>query len=124
MAKKFYLFIILLFSVTAVFAQNGSIKGKVYDQSTNTSLAGANVTIDGSAKQTTTDVNGSFQFNDLTPGDYKIKVKFIGYSDYEKEVDVVAGKVKVLNIPISSQANDLSEVSVFGSVGKESDAAS
>ncbi len=124
MAKKFYLFIVLLFSATIAFAQNGSLKGKVYDESTNTSLPGANVTIDGTTKQTTTDANGSFTFNDLTPGDYKIKVHFIGYRDYEKEVDVVAGKVKTLNIPISSQSNELSEVSVFGSVGKESDAAS
>ncbi|MFI5162875.1 MAG: TonB-dependent receptor domain-containing protein [Sphingobacteriales bacterium] len=124
MAKKFYLFISLFFSATVAFAQNGSLKGKVYDKSTNTSLAGANVFIDGTTRQTTTEANGGFVFGDITPGNYKIKVKFIGYSDYEKEVEVVAGKVKAINIPIFSQSNELSEVSVFGSAGKESDAAS
>jgi len=122
---KFYLLVtILLLPAFFASAQTISIKGRVFDDVTNEVLPGASVRLDGTDKGTNTDSNGNFQFTDITPGKYKIKVKFVGYSEFEKEIKVTAGQTINLKISLSSKANDLSEVSVFGSIDKETDAAS
>ena len=120
---KFYLTTFFILSVLYASAQHVSIKGKVYDETTNTTLPGASVELEGTAMHIITDANGAFQFTDVNPGTYKIKVKFIGYSDSEKEF-TLDGRTITVNIPLYSKSNNLGEVSVFGTVSKESDAAS
>jgi TonB-dependent receptor len=91
---------------------------------TNSTLPGAVVQLDGTGKQTVTDANGNFQFTGIEPGSHTIKIRFIGFDEIEKKVDVSADRTTTINIPLSTKANDLKEVSVFGSVNKESDEAS
>ncbi|HEX3387190.1 MAG TPA: TonB-dependent receptor, partial [Mucilaginibacter sp.] len=122
--RKFYLLISLISCFFYASAQTPSIRGKVYDMATNSTLPGAIVQLDGTGKQTVTDVNGNFQFTGITPGSYTIKIRFIGFDEIEKKVDVSAGRTTTINIPLSTKANDLKEVSVFGSLSKESDEAS
>jgi len=79
MARKFYLLTAFAFWFFCASAQTISIKGKVYDVATNSTLAGANIELEGTGKQTVTDANGNFQFTNIAPGTYTIKIKFIGF---------------------------------------------
>lgn len=121
---KLYLTVFFILSVLCVSAQHISVKGKVYDETTNTSLPGANIELDDTGKQTLTDANGAFQFVGLTPGTYKIKVKFIGYNESEREVKVDGTHTLTVVVALHSKSNDLAEVSIYGSINKESDESS
>lgn len=124
MSRKFYLIIALISYFFCASAQTVSIKGKVYDMATNSTLPGAIVQLDDTGKQTVTDANGNFQFTGVDPGSYTIKIRFIGFDEMQKTITVSADKTTTINIPLSTKANDLKEVSVFGSLNKESDEAS
>ena len=51
------------------FAQKGSIKGKVLDE-TNQPLPGVAVSIDGTTLGSATDVNGNYTISGVNPGNY------------------------------------------------------
>ncbi len=103
--------LILLFtlSVSAVFGQDRNIAGTVTDQSTNESLPGATVLVKGTAKGTSTDMDGNFT---LTVGsDEKVLViSFVGYESTE----VTIGTSNVLKIQLVPAKTSLQEVVVVG----------
>lgn len=68
----------------------GSLTGVVFDDAAVPIIRveGAVVTVTGSIKSDTTDVNGEFQINRLYPGNYELVFKNINY-----EVDTVSGVV-------------------------------
>jgi hypothetical protein len=73
------------FDVDSLFDNNlnGNIKGVVLDNETNNSpLAFAKVTIKNTSLSTTTDLDGSFSFN-LKSGNYTLIFSFIGYKTLE-----------------------------------------
>src|SRR6202012_3746122 len=51
-------------------------------------------------------------------------VKFIGFGGYEKKVKITSGSTQVLNIHLSAKAEDLTTVSVYGKLDKETESAS
>ena len=59
-------------------AQNGSIRGKVFDN-TGEPLPFANVIIDRINKGTACDLDGIFEMKDVPPGTYQLKITFVGY---------------------------------------------
>lgn len=103
--------LILLFtlSVSAVFGQDRNIAGTVTDQSTNESLPGATVLVKGTAKGTSTDMDGNFT---LTVGSNEkvLVVSFVGYESTE----VTIGTSNVLKIQLVPAKTSLQEVVVVG----------
>ncbi|KAF0129537.1 MAG: TonB-dependent receptor plug [Bacteroidetes bacterium] len=103
--------LILLFtlSVSAVFGQDRNIAGTVTDQSTNESLPGATVLVKGTAKGTSTDMDGNFT---LTVGSNEkvLVISFVGYESTE----VTIGTSNVLKIQLVPAKTSLQEVVVVG----------
>lgn len=62
-----------------------NISGIVYDEK-NTPVGGATVELTPSEKTVATDENGKFQFSNLAPGKYTIKITFVGYEPTIKSV--------------------------------------
>jgi outer membrane receptor protein involved in Fe transport len=122
MIKNLYLTVFFLFLSTLIFAQTLTLKGRVTDKATGEPLPGAVVHFDDKKIAVSTDVNGNYQFADIKPGEYKVKVKFIGYAEYENKLKLSAGEV-TLNIQLERKNKDLKAVYVFGSVNKETEAA-
>lgn len=84
---KLYLLIFALIISSAVFSQPqiGKISGTVLDKKTNSPIEGADVVIyrekDSSmVKGTSTDKNGAFMLEELTPGRFYIKANLVGYN--------------------------------------------
>ncbi|MGD8780167.1 MAG: TonB-dependent receptor [Ignavibacteria bacterium] len=99
-----------------VIQQTGSIKGKITDAKTGEALMGANIML----KETNTGVaaneNGEYSLEKLSPGNYTLVIKYIGYTTKEETVEVAANRTIELNIELDPSAFDLNEVVVTGSM--------
>lgn len=117
----FLIFLLLSFCVSS-FAQ--TLRGKVFDLKTGEPLTGASVSVEkGSFKQfTAVNLDGSYVFRNLKPGNYQVQVHFIGYkTTVGKEVEVSGNAVSTLNIKMENASTSLVEVMVKGSASKETD---
>lgn len=94
------------------FAQTGSIKGKVVDE-TNNPLPGASVSIDGTTLGAVADANGNFTLSGINAGNYSVTAKFIGYVATKKTVTIGSSVVNV-DFALQSENTNLNEVVVIG----------
>jgi TonB-dependent receptor len=76
----------------AAQGSRGAISGRVSDESGG-ALVGAEVTLAPKAITTVTDSQGQFFLNDLEPGSYTVTVKYVGFAEFTKTVQVSAGQV-------------------------------
>jgi TonB-dependent receptor len=91
--KRIETFIIALLISTGIFAQGGSIKGKITDGETGEELIGATVQIAGTTRGAAADLDGNYQILGLDAGTYTIVCSYISYeSDTVKAVVVKEGQ--------------------------------
>jgi len=112
--KKIFL-LLTLFFISASYAQEstkGTIAGKLMDKEiSGETLPFANVIIKGTSQGTTTDIDGLYSLENITPGTYTVIYSFVGYETLEvPNVIVVAGKVTEINTALGSSAASLDEV--------------
>lgn len=112
MWRLLYLILVLSFPVT-IYAQNGTIDGKVLDRNTNDPIKDVEIRIIELEKTVKTDINGNFSFLDIVPGQYTLKV-FIPNSDTTENIKVVVEKDKRLtpNIFITTVDYKLGDIEV------------
>ncbi len=110
----FLLFVILLSSW--VSAQNGTIKGRVFEAGNNEPVPFANVLLQNTSLGGTTDIDGNFEINGLEPELYNIEVSFVGYkSKVIYEVQVTNNKPVELDIALEANTTELKAVTVKAS---------
>lgn len=95
--------------MTAVFAQSGTVKGKVLDE-LGEPIIGTNVVEKGSTNGTVTDVDGNYTLtlNDLSKA--VLQFSFIGYNTTE---EAVKGR-KTIDVKLAPSVVNLSEVVAIG----------
>ena len=104
---------ILLCSVSAIWAQNGSFTGTVSEKNSGEPLVGANVYFNGTTLGTVTDKNGRFVIKNVKSGTYEVIVSCIGYHRVKEEITLAGPETKsefLLEVSTSS----LGEVVVTG----------
>src|SRR5438874_1881796 len=111
-SKKYVLLCAFLIMSVMAFAQTGSIKGKVSDE-TNAPLPGAAVTIDGTTIGATTDANGNYTITGVKTGNVTVTAKFLGYVALKKTVTVGSAAIEV-NFSLKPDNQNLNEVVVVG----------
>jgi len=122
--KKFILFFILLTSIFSFAQTTGSVVGKLTDKEYNNEpLAFANVLIKGSTKGTTSDIDGLYGFDNLDSGSYTLVFSFVGYETQEINIQVVAGKVTEVNVPMGASSASLDEIVITTTTKRESETA-
>ncbi len=111
---KSLLFSILLFFVSFISqAQNGIIRGEVFNQLTNEPIPFANVVIQGTTTGVVTDINGKFEFTALTPGLFNLEVSYVGYKPKVIfEVEVTNSRPAIVKFPLTEDATQLEGVEV------------
>jgi len=93
-------------------AQNGTIKGRVFDKINNEALPFANVVIEGTTIGATTDLEGNYTLS-VEPGLYNLTASFVGYKNRtEYEVQVSRSKPAVINFALDESNQTLAEVEV------------
>jgi len=96
MKKNILLFLILFFTCFKIYAQlNATVSGQIIDKETEESIPFASVAILSDKNKL---VNGSisgdegyFTIKGLEPGNYKLKVSYLGYNPYQS--DILIGKL-------------------------------
>lgn len=94
-----------------------TIRGKILDADTETSLAGATVEIlkNDPLQGTSTDENGTFRFENVAVGRYELRFSYLGYKTLIlTEILVESGRETVLEILLQQTESMITEVVVKG----------
>ncbi|MEJ5305207.1 MAG: TonB-dependent receptor [Ignavibacteria bacterium] len=114
--KKFLLVIwavSLMFNYIYAQTSTGKLAGKVTDARTGDPLPGANVLIVGTELGAATNAKGEYFIINVVPGTYDVRVSFVGYAtQIIKDVRIVAGITKELNIALEEATAELKEITV------------
>jgi outer membrane receptor protein involved in Fe transport len=113
--KKLLLVITILITTLQTHAQSGSIKGKVIDKKTKEAIIGATVSIVGTYLAVPTDFNGNYVLSNVKPGDYTLKVVYLGYKELlYNGVKVTASGTTTLNLQLNEVSTEIGVVEVLG----------
>lgn len=103
-------------SINQVFAQSGTINGRIYDAISNEPLPFVNVIIRGTTIGSTTDMDGNFIFTGVKPGFVRLEASFIGYQTaVSDEIQVTNAKAAYVEIPMEQSTKEIEEVKVVAS---------
>jgi hypothetical protein len=111
MSKLLFLFSILLLAITT-FAQNGNIRGFVYEKSSGEPVMFCNVILKGTTIGAPTDINGMYNISKVKAGNYTLIATYIGYDTTEVNITLKAGQILSQNIEISESSIQLNEVKI------------
>ena len=118
MQKHIFRFILSALLFTIILSNDGigqsSIQGSITDQD-NSPVIGAVVVLSGdnADKNTVTDVNGNFLFENLETTYQKLSIRSIGFKTYEQELDA-SNITTPLNIVLETDNIQLQSVEVIG----------
>src|ERR1035437_985171 len=114
---KNFLFFSLIVLSSQVFAQNGVLKGRIYDAKTNQALEFAAILIQGTTISSTTDVEGNYAFTGLEPGFKRLVISLVGYEKtISSEVQVQGNQTTFLDVAVEQTSVQLSEVTVRSTI--------
>ena len=122
--KRFILTFGLFLFMLATQAQNGKIRGTLYDSATGETLVGVTVLLIETTAGTASDLDGQFTL-DVAPGTFTVQFSYISYQTIlVKDVVVQAGKVTVLpDIKMKESSQQLTEVVVSANAIRVTEAA-
>ena len=106
--KASLLSVLMSFCVIAAFAQSGTVKGTVTDD-TGEPVIGANVVEKGSTNGTITDIDGNYTLQ-VTNMNGVLQFSFIGYNTTEENI----GGRTTINVQLNSGVINLGEVVAIG----------
>jgi len=100
-------------TTTSIFAQSGTIKGKVTNLINKEPLGYVAILVEGTTLGGTSDDNGDYTITGLTPGIYNLKVDFIGYKPLTiYEVQVTNANAEFVNIELEEMSMEMQEAIV------------
>lgn len=112
MKKRIFLIVSLLMPLL-IFAQTGTIKGKVFNSRTNEPIEFANILIQGTTIGSTSDLDGKYIFTGIKPGFYRLVVSFVGFeTSTSSEIQVQGNQTVFLDIPVQESSVQIKEVVV------------
>lgn len=117
MSHKILLVIVWGFFTTALYAQTGSIHGKV-TTADGSPAEFVNVIVVGQTKGATVNSQGSYEIKDIKPGTYSIRASFVGVASQVKQVMVEAGKSALADFTLQENNEQLKEVVVIANPSK------
>ncbi|MBX2820930.1 MAG: SusC/RagA family TonB-linked outer membrane protein [Rhodothermaceae bacterium] len=109
------LFSLLMLPLSA-FAQ-GTIEGTIYDADSGDILPGAQIVILSTNQGAVSDIDGNYVIEDVTPGEYTLEARFIGYGSERQIVAVAASQTINADFTMGATAINLNEVVVTGAGG-------
>jgi len=107
--RKFLLIVLSVLVSVFAQAQTATLSGKVTDQ-TGAVIPQATVTVTGSGGNhisATTNQEGSFEIQALTPGTYDVAAAAKGFATFQKSgVELIAGQKQTLNLALQVQVQE------------------
>lgn len=96
---------LVIFSI-ASFTQNGHVKGRVIDQETGEAIPFARIVLEADSVaqyMAVSDFDGLFKFENVAPGEYKLRIRFIGYDPIEENIIVKPNETSMLDYKMDAQ---------------------
>lgn len=99
-------------------AQNGTLKGRVFNVKNNEPLPFTNIIIAGTTIGSVSDMDGNFLFTGLNPGYIKLTSTTVGFENVTTEEIITNAKTVFIDIPMLEKPIQLSKVEIKASVFK------
>lgn len=117
-----YFFKVIAFFIPFIStSQTGVLNGIVTDLKTNQPVIGANIILIGTDIGTSSDIDGKYKLEKLSPGIYNIQVSYLGYETItQSEVEVQGIKPTNINFSMVESSKQLDEIVVKASMFKTS----
>jgi len=116
---KTILLLFFFFLTFNLFAQNGSLKGRVYNVKNNDPLPFTNIIISGTTIGAVSDIDGNFIFTGLKPGYIKLEASSIGFDRVmTEEILITNAKTASIDIAMMEVAVQIGGVEVTAAVFK------
>jgi hypothetical protein len=106
-------------STTSYAQEKASINGYVRDAKNGETLLLVNVILDGTNKGVATNTAGYYSLTNIEPGTWTIRVTYLGFRTFRREVTLAPGQNLRLDINLEPDALLLGEVVVEDEVYKE-----
>lgn len=104
--------LIVLFAESAN-AQNGNIKGRIYNAKNNEPIPFVNIIINGTNIGVSSDIDGKFEFTNVKSGYVKLAASTVGFERIlTTEFMIISGKTKYIDIPMHEIAINLAGVEI------------
>ena len=91
--NRLILFVFIIFTSLELFAQTGTVRGFVYEETSGEPAMFSNVVLEGTKIGGVTDANGFFNLSKVPAGQYKLVVTYIGFESKEEIIEVKADKI-------------------------------
>ena len=111
------IFLVLISIIPALsFAQEGVIKGRIFNPLSNESIPFATVAIQGTSNGAVADMEGIYELNGLVPGLYNLEAASVGFEGrLLTEIQVTNARPAIVDIALKESATRLEEVEVLAS---------
>lgn len=96
--------------VENLMEEGESIEGIVYEENTQMPLSGANVILIENNIGSTTNIFGKFKFEYIEPGNYTLRVSFVGFETQEINLTVSENEISRITINLQTSALELSDI--------------
>jgi len=106
-----FLSMILVFGL---YAQTGTVIGKITDAKTGEVLPGANIVVDGTTKGVSSKVDGTYVLENVSAGQVTIIASFLGYKSLKKTISVKNGQSTTADFSLAQDMMMLEEMIVVG----------
>ncbi|QCR21870.1 outer membrane beta-barrel protein [Pontibacter sp. SGAir0037] len=118
--QKLLFSLLLTLSIIQAYSQTFPVTGSVESAQDNSALISARViltrTSDQAVLNASTDVEGRFRFERVTPGQYALEINYLGFQKYTREVQVQNGPLNLGTLRMQVESTTLQEVQVIGRV--------
>lgn len=109
--KHLLFFLTIALSLSLQAQDTGSVGGKILDAELyNEPLLMASISLKGTAWITRTNFNGNFEITDVVPGEYIMKISFLGYEDINLPIVVNQDKQTHINRSLKAKTIKLSDM--------------
>lgn len=111
--SKHLFFACVLLSVFPLLAQTGSVKGFVYDETTQEPIPFVNIWIPSTSSGAATDMNGYFAISKLPAGEHTLKITVVGYEEKHIPVTISKGRIHSLNVFLKNVTVQLEGIEII-----------
>lgn len=109
--------VMLLINTLAFAQQSGTLKGTI-TTSDGKPAAYISVGLKGKPQGNVTNEKGLYEILHVKPGTYTLRVSAVGMQNLEKTITLQAGENKIVDLVISHNSNQLSEININQGVNK------
>jgi TonB-linked SusC/RagA family outer membrane protein len=111
--------LLLVLPSRALFAQTGTITGKVTDAATSQAIADARVIVRGTTLEALTNRDGEFRLVNVRAGSAVVGVVRLGFKATTDTVRVTAGQTATMTVQMTASTVNLSQIVVTGTAGNQ-----